>query len=222
MADQPATAPGYFGTDVNVQSWLDQNLAGYLEQNPGAIQWKTLLGASSIFIPTGVIFDYGSATAPQGFVLCDGSTYDGTNGLYLNLWSIIGVTYGGSGQNSFQVPDLRGRVSVGLAVTGGHTDVSTIGLNDGVAVANRRPTHNSSKALTGPSHTHTGGLGTVTTATITGDYVGNPNAITGVTAVASASTGSGGTGSVAGTIGPAGTNPIDTPAYVVLNRIIKL
>ncbi len=232
MAEQPKSAPGYFGTDSNIQNWLDQNLAGYLEANPGAIQWKTLLGASSIFIPTGVIFDYGSATAPEGFVLCDGLTYDGTNGLYLNLWSIIGITYGGSGQNSFQVPDFRGRVAVGLAVTGGHADVSTIGNNDGVAVANRRPKHNHTANSTGSASAGTP-AGTVNVANGTGVW----NSAAGFAVDTGVGAGSASTANVTatftgsalgshshsgGVVGPAGTNPVDSEAYIVTNKIIKL
>ncbi len=224
---------GYFGTDQNIQSWLDQNLAGYLEQNPGAIQWKTLLGASSIFIPTGVVFDYVSATPPDGFVLCDGSLYDGTNPLYLNLWSIIGVTYPGStNQASFAVPDFRGRVAVGLAVTGGHSDVSALGNNDGVAAANRRPKHNHTANSTGSASAGTP-AGTVNVANGTGVW----NSSAGFAVDTGVGAGSASTANVTatftgsalgshshsgGVVGPAGTNPVDSEAYIVTNKIIKL
>lgn len=47
---------------------------------------------------------------PKGWAFCDGSTLpiNGNEALY----SIIGVTYGGDGQNSFKLPDLRGRIPV--------------------------------------------------------------------------------------------------------------
>lgn len=48
--------------------------------------------------------------APQGWFLCDGSlkpiaTYDA-------LYNLIGTTYGGDGQSTFGVPDLRGRAAL--------------------------------------------------------------------------------------------------------------
>ena len=48
------------------------------------------------------------ATIPNAaWLLCDGSTYDGTDPKYSRLFSVIGTMYGGSGSN-FQVPDYRG------------------------------------------------------------------------------------------------------------------
>jgi len=56
---------------------------------------------------------------------------------------------------------MRGRVPVGYAASGGHTDVSTLGNNDGVAEAFRRPKHRH----TPHSHTTSGSDGAHTHAT---------------------------------------------------------
>ncbi|MFN2533233.1 MAG: phage tail protein, partial [Pyrinomonadaceae bacterium] len=49
--------------------------------------------------------------APQGWAFCNGQL------LPINqnqaLFSILGTTYGGNGQTTFALPDLRGRVPVG-------------------------------------------------------------------------------------------------------------
>jgi microcystin-dependent protein len=45
--------------------------------------------------------------APQGWVLCDGRQLSIAE--YEALYSLVGTTYGGDGQTSFNVPDLRGR-----------------------------------------------------------------------------------------------------------------
>ena len=87
---------------------------------------------------SGAITAYGGAIAPTGYVLCDGSLYNGTSTTYSALWAIIGTTYGGTGQTSFAVPDLRGRM---IVAQGTNASVSALGTNDGVAVANRRPQH---------------------------------------------------------------------------------
>lgn len=48
--------------------------------------------------------------APQGWALCDGQL------LPINqnqaLFSLLGTTYGGNGQTTFALPDLRGRVPI--------------------------------------------------------------------------------------------------------------
>ena len=61
--------------------------------------------------PVGTIHAYGGGTAPDGFVMCDGSTYS-TTGVQAPLFAIIGHAFGGSG-TSFKVPNLQGRVPVG-------------------------------------------------------------------------------------------------------------
>jgi len=58
------------------------------------------------YIPCGVIIplSYNPSTIPEGFLLCDGSSYSTTT--YANLFDLIGHTYGGSGAN-FNVPNLK-------------------------------------------------------------------------------------------------------------------
>ncbi|RYZ19963.1 MAG: phage tail protein [Chitinophagaceae bacterium] len=46
--------------------------------------------------------------APQGWFFCDGSLLPIAQ--YSALFSLLGTTYGGNGQNTFALPDLRGRV----------------------------------------------------------------------------------------------------------------
>lgn len=56
-------------------------------------------------MPSGVIIAYAGATAPSGYLLCDGTSYSST--VYPNLFAVIGTTYGGTGQ-TFNVPNYRG------------------------------------------------------------------------------------------------------------------
>lgn len=46
--------------------------------------------------------------APLGWLMCDGSLQPISE--YETLFNLIGTTYGGDGQNTFGLPDLRGRV----------------------------------------------------------------------------------------------------------------
>ena len=48
--------------------------------------------------------------APEGWAICDGSLQNiNTNQA---LFALIGTTYGGDGQNTFALPDLRGRIPI--------------------------------------------------------------------------------------------------------------
>jgi len=48
--------------------------------------------------------------APVGWALCDGSLLPISS--YDVLFNLIGTTYGGDGQNTFGLPDLRGRAPI--------------------------------------------------------------------------------------------------------------
>jgi hypothetical protein len=64
--------------------------------------------------PVGSVIPFAGASAPQGFLLCDGSAYGRTDPLYANLFAVIGITYGGGdGTTTFNVPDMRGRAIMG-------------------------------------------------------------------------------------------------------------
>ena len=58
----------------------------------------------------GEIRMFGGNFAPAGWHFCDGSLLAiSENDI---LFALIGTTYGGDGQNSFALPDLRGRIPV--------------------------------------------------------------------------------------------------------------
>ena len=58
----------------------------------------------------GQIMAFGGNFAPQGWALCDGSLLPISQ--YDALFNLIGTTYGGDGQTTFAVPDLRGRAAL--------------------------------------------------------------------------------------------------------------
>jgi microcystin-dependent protein len=57
----------------------------------------------SALMPTGAIMAYGNASAPTGFLLCNGSSV--STSTYTSLYSLIGYTYGGSG-STFNLPNM--------------------------------------------------------------------------------------------------------------------
>ncbi len=63
-------------------------------------------------LPAGVVLPYVGASAPAGWLLCDGAAVSRTT--YSALFAVVGTTFGsGNGSTTFNVPDLRGRVPVG-------------------------------------------------------------------------------------------------------------
>ncbi len=79
----------------------------------------------------GVIQMYGGSTAPSGWLLCDGSAVSRTT--YSALFAVIGTTYGsGNGSTTFNLPDFKGRVPVGVG-TGSATGATahTLGQKAG-------------------------------------------------------------------------------------------
>lgn len=64
--------------------------------------------------PAGIVMPFAGSTAPQGYLLCDGSAVSRTD--YSDLFTAIGTTYGaGDGETTFNVPDLSGRVVLGVS-----------------------------------------------------------------------------------------------------------
>src|ERR1700741_95836 len=64
---------------------------------------------SSPFI--GQIMVFPGNYAPGGWAICDGALLAVAQ--YPQLFEVIGTTYGGDGQQTFALPDLRGRAPIG-------------------------------------------------------------------------------------------------------------
>lgn len=70
--------------------------------------------------PVGVIQLYSGATAPTGWMLCDGTAISRTT--YSALFAVTSTTYGvGNGTTTFNLPDLRGRAPIGAGTGSGLT-----------------------------------------------------------------------------------------------------
>ena len=71
-------------------------------------------------IPVGVIEMFAGSTAPNGWLVCDGSTV--SRKTYSDLFKIIGTTYGaGNSNTTFTLPDMRGRTPIGVGTGAGLT-----------------------------------------------------------------------------------------------------
>jgi microcystin-dependent protein len=66
-------------------------------------------------MPIGAIIGFGGATAPIGWLLCDGAQYRISD--YPKLFAQISNRWGGDGTTYFKVPDSRGRNEYGVGST---------------------------------------------------------------------------------------------------------
>jgi microcystin-dependent protein len=114
-------------------------------------------------IPVGVIEMFAGSAAPNGWLVCDGSTV--SRKTYSDLFKIIGTTYGaGNSNDTFTLPDMRGRCPIGVG-TGTYvtatarTLASTTGAESATLLEANLPSHAhaftpSGSLNTESSHTH--------------------------------------------------------------------
>ncbi|BBB69113.1 microcystin dependent MdpB family protein [Undibacterium sp. YM2] len=158
----------------------------------------------------GTVLAVGFNYPPRGWLFCNGQTVPISQNSA--MFALLGTMYGGDGQNTFGIPDLRGRVVVGSQAQGpGLQNVvqgERAGSNNATVISNGTATISLTTANM-PSHTHTG---TVTLDSITASTTINVGTGTngGVAAVLNngglTSTASG-AGSAAAIYLPAGTAP---------------
>ena len=187
-------------------------------------------------VPTGTIVPYVAVTVPNAnWLLCNGAQV--SQATYSALYAIIGPNkFGTDTAGNFYLPDLQGRVPVGL---GTNVDVDVIGDNDGAALASRRPKHlhtasSSASSTASVSETSTGaqtydysinqyaaGSGSgfrLKADSQSGGYgggtIGTANAHTHSVGVSVSTT-------VTPIVGPQTNAPTDGPAFLTLNFIIK-
>lgn len=116
------------GTMTNLETTVKSSLVGAINEVNGKIPTSV----------AGIIQAYAGSVAPTGYLICDGSAVSRTT--YANLFTAIGTTYGdGNGTTTFNLPNLKGKVIVGLdsndtsfnslGTTGG-TKTHTLTLNE--------------------------------------------------------------------------------------------
>jgi microcystin-dependent protein len=138
-------AAGEAGFDVTNQ---------ILKVGTGTTPWSSLQGIS---LATGggapgIISQFAGATAPPGYLLCDGAAV--SRSTYSSLFTTIGTAYGtGNGTTTFNLPNLQNRIPVGK---GPDAEFDTLGETGG----EKAVTLTSSQI---PAHSHPNTLGGTTT-----------------------------------------------------------
>jgi microcystin-dependent protein len=86
-------------------------VVGSLTDRIAALEAKaSAAGVSSV--PSGTVVAYAGHVPPDGWLFCDGSELDSSDGRYKALFDAVGNVFGGEGAK-FKLPDLQGRVVLG-------------------------------------------------------------------------------------------------------------
>ena len=180
LTNKTLTSPVITGGTVNGGAALtvDSTELNYVDGVTSAIQTQLTALSSSISsaVPAGVIAQFGGSTAPTGWKLCDGTAYSRTV-TYDTLFAAIGTTYGaGDGSTTFNVPNLKGKVPVGLDDSQSEFNLlgETGGAKTHTLITAEIPSHSHSSLQLGNAGGSTGlpVTGTVTTDTTTGSTGG--------------------------------------------------
>lgn len=154
----------------------------------------------------GSITLYAGSTAPNGYMICDGSEISRTT--YSALFNVIGTTYGqGNGQSTFNIPNLKGKIPVGYDSS--DTNFDTLGETGG------EKTHTLTTAeIPAHTHTYTDYTAKASSTAKTWDTTKTQNSVTGVgndtnTRTTNSNTNAGGAHN-------------NMQPYIVLNYIIKV
>lgn len=144
----------------------------------------------------GIISMYGGATAPTGWLLCDGSAVSRTT--YADLFTAISTSYGtGDGSTTFNVPNLKSAMPVGYgqrtetfdfldAAVNTSTDVITVPSNDWIQTGTALVLSTTGTLPTGLSATTYYAIRTAATTIKLATSVANANAGTQVDITAAA------------------------------------
>ncbi len=86
---------------------------------------------------------FAATFAPRNWAFCSGQILSISQNTA--LFSLLGTTYGGNGQTTFALPDLRGRVAVGVGTGAGLANVQlgqAAGSNSLTVLPSNMPSHN--------------------------------------------------------------------------------
>jgi len=121
--------------------------------------------------PVGTVITFTGDALPDGYLLANGASLSRTE--YAALYNVIGTTYGSADSTHFNLPNLNGRVVVGLSSS--DTEFNSLGKTGGAKTvaltSSQLPAHthtySGTTTSTGSTHTHTftnGGSALVTGA----------------------------------------------------------
>ena len=117
----------------------------------------------------GEIRMFGGSFAPAGWAMCNGQALAISQNE--TLFNLIGTTYGGDGQNTFDLPNLCGRAPVHAGQGPGISQTYQLGESAGVEqvtlTTQQIPTHNHALLATQATAVFTGPVNNILASTIT-------------------------------------------------------
>ena len=105
--------------------------------------------------------------APAGWMFCEGQLLPISENE--TLFQLIGTTYGGDGESTFALPDLRGRIPLhqgqGPGITQNYILAEAAGVEEVTLTTQQMPTHNHPLLASGNAATATTASGNITAST---------------------------------------------------------
>ena len=151
----PPMRTGNLHVEKNETVGGDLDISGNLKATSFYATGNFYLNAH-ILIPPGTVIQSAAITVPAGWLDCDGALLNKVT--YAKLFAAIGNTYGGSSSDlSFNLPDTRGRVCVGVGDGAALSDRilgATGGAETHTLTAEQMPSH--SHSLTRRANSDTG------------------------------------------------------------------
>ena len=106
---------------------------------------KLAAGAAAV---AGEIKMWPTASAPTGFLICNGSAI--SRATYATLFAVLGTTFGsGDGSTTFNIPDFRDRMPIGAGNT--YSANSLGGSANAIVVSHN---HTATTSISDPGHSH--------------------------------------------------------------------
>ena len=113
----------------NGSNALQFNVATATENNH-AVNYQQMNEFVAPLSPAGTVIWYAGSSAPEGYLLCDGSEVSRTT--YDKLFECIGVKFGvGDTTSTFNLPDLIGKFIEGSATAGTYKDAGLPNIKGG-------------------------------------------------------------------------------------------
>lgn len=111
--------------------------------------------AGQALLPPGSITMHAGASAPSGWLPCDGAAV--SRSTYAALYAIVGTAFGaGDGSLTFNLPDLRDRFPVGTGTTYSRADTGGAATHTLTTAEMPAHTHTATSTVTDPGHDHYG------------------------------------------------------------------
>jgi microcystin-dependent protein len=138
-------------------------MADFKSDNVDAASTSAYLPTGAVIMLGGPFSDYSDSYYTNlGLVPCDGRSLNGVSSIYSNLWAVIGTTFGGTGQSSFQVPNLTSIKKSVIGTSGTYARGSSTNTSSHGHTATLNYTSNSANET--HSHSATTNIGNVSTS----------------------------------------------------------